>query len=295
MNSSLILVASKGNLIFERQSSVDSDFGPESEASVNKHLYKVNARCRKTSTSKSDKELFPRLITTPIKKCPDLPPRSPLHLSNTMAFDTASTNVIEQLSIIDPVQPGTITNPMVAGSALIKNEARPETAQSKPQFQAERPKRFEYIELINVTVDIKPEHTLLTNHHFYRIHRSIHRSVPLNGWVLLPPNRDYGVHLFTLLGQWAGCRLVVDKTCRKLVRLRLYGMQCLDYCTAADEIIKGSVVRRMEMAKAEREASRFYDLGVWRECEVNADRELEMVPLLSNNGRFRGRSRTMTR
>jgi len=36
-------------------------------------------------------------------------------------------------------------------------------------------------------------------------------------------------------------------------------------------------------------------LGVRRECEVNAERELEMMPLLSNNGRFRGRSGTMTR
>jgi hypothetical protein len=243
-----------------------------------------------------------------------------------MEFDTALTNVIEQLSIIDPVQSGTITNPMVAGGALIKNEARPETTQGKPQFQAERPKRFEYIELINVTVDIKPKpkpkptlltkphpppelHTKivkllnlasstclgLTNHHFYRIHNSIHGAVPLNAWVLLPPNRDSGVHLFTLLGQWAGCKLVVDKTCRKLVRLRLYGMQCLDYCTAADDIIEGQVVRRMERAKAEREASRFYDLGVWRECEVNADRGLEMMPLLSNNEGFRGGSGTRTR
>jgi hypothetical protein len=72
-------------------------------------------------------------------------------------------------------------------------------------------------------------------------------------------------------------------------------MQCLDYCTAADEIIKGSVVRRMERAKAEREASRFYDLGVWRECEVNADRELEVMPFLSNNEGFGGGSGTMTR
>jgi hypothetical protein len=88
---------------------------------------------------------------------------------------------------------------------------------------------------------------------------------------------------------------VVDRTCRKFVKLRQYGMQCLDYCTAADEIIEGPVVRRIERAKAEREASRVYDLGVWRECEVNADRELEMMPLLSNNGRFRGGSGTMTK
>jgi hypothetical protein len=74
-----------------------------------------------------------------------------------MASDTALTNVIEKLSIIDPVQPGTITNPMAAGSALIKNEARPETTQGKPQLQAECPKRFEYIELIKVTVDVKPK------------------------------------------------------------------------------------------------------------------------------------------
>jgi hypothetical protein len=121
-----------------------------------------------------------------------------------MAFDTALTNVIEQLSIIDPVQPGTITNPMVAGSALIKSEARPETTRGKPQFQVECPKSFEYIELINVAVDIKPKLTLLTpppdlhtkivkflnpasstclgltNHHFYHIHRSIHGAVPFN-------------------------------------------------------------------------------------------------------------------
>ncbi|KAH8796438.1 hypothetical protein BGZ57DRAFT_920175 [Hyaloscypha finlandica] len=136
-----------------------------------------------------------------------------------MAFDTALTNVIEQLSIIDPVQPGTITNPMVAGSTLTSSTC----------------------------LD-------LTNHHFYRIHNSIHGTVPLNAWVL-PLNRDSGVHLFTLLGQWAGRRLVVDRECRKFVTLWQYGMQCLDYCTAADEIIKGLVVRRMERAKAKREAS----------------------------------------
>jgi hypothetical protein len=83
-----------------------------------------------------------------------------------------------------------------------------------------------------------------------------------------------------LLGQWAGCRLVVDRTCRKFVTPRQHGRKCLDYCTAADEIIEGPVVRRMERAEAEREASRFYDLGVRRECEVNADRELEVMPLL---------------
>jgi len=61
--------------------------------------------------------------------------------------------------------------------------------------------------------------------------------------------------VFTLLGQWAGRRLVVDRECRKFVTLWQYGMQCLDYCTAADEIIKGLVVRKMERAKAKREAS----------------------------------------
>jgi hypothetical protein len=66
----------------------------------------------------------------------------------------------------------------------------------------------------------------------------------------------------------------------KFVTLRQYGMQCLDYCTAADEITKGSVVRRMERAEAERETGGFYGLGVWRECEVNANRELEVMPLL---------------
>jgi hypothetical protein len=43
----------------------------------------------------------------------------------------------------------------------------------------------------------------------------------------------------------------------KFVTLRQYGMQCLDYCTAADEITKGSVVRRMERAEAERETGGF--------------------------------------
>jgi hypothetical protein len=72
-------------------------------------------------------------------------------------------------------------------------------------------------------------------------------------------------------------------------------MQCLDYYTAADEIIERPVIRRMERAEAERETDGFYNLGVWGECEVNADRKLEMMLPLLNNGRFRGGSGTMTR
>jgi len=123
------------------------------------------------------------------------------------------------------------------------------------------PKRFEYIELINITVEYQTQtHTLLTNHHFYRIPplhpTALYRSTA--GFFLHRPTATMEFTCFTLLGQWAGCRLVVDKNVQEACEAAVVrdAVFRLLYCGGLRSL-RGRWSGRMEMAKAEREASRF--------------------------------------
>jgi hypothetical protein len=67
----------------------------------------------------------------------------------------------------------------------------------------------------------------LTKKCFYAIHREINRSVTLEAWYILPPNKRSGLHLYELLEEWMAplvfCRPKMKfSTKAKLVELKNY-------------------------------------------------------------------------
>ena len=90
---------------------------------------------------------------------------------------------------------------------------------------------------------------------------------------MLPPNKDSGVHLFTLLKQWGDEKIRFNKICQ---RWMTFGEYCSDRENYSSwDNVYGNFRRDMEcwgaQMKAEIESGGYYDKGVFTELKSTED------------------------